>query len=112
GRLVARDGTARRLVAEAEALDKTLERAPLPSLAAEAALADRIIAAARRSPRMVPAIATKAAGGARRVAGNVVRLPGLAARPRWLTRTGFGSPARAPAAPPAPRGHFCRPPLS
>ena len=93
GQLVARDKTARRLLAEAEALDKTLERAPLPSLAAEAALADRIIAAARRSPRMVAASKTLAAGGARRVAGNVVRLPGLAARPRWLTRTGLASAA-------------------
>ena len=93
GQLVARDKTARRLLAEAEALDKTLERAPLPSLAAESALADRIIAAARRSPRMVPAFATNAAGGARRIAGNVVRLPGLSARPRWLTRTGLASAA-------------------
>ena len=93
GQLVARDKTARRLLAEAEALDKTLERAPLPSLAKEAALADRIIAAARRSPRMVPAFATKAVGGARRVAGNVVPLPGLHARPRWLTRTGLASAA-------------------
>src|SRR5262245_47829779 len=88
GQLVARDRAARRLLAEAEALDKTLERAPLPSLAAEAALADRIIATARRSPRMVPAmnpaLNATAAGGRRRVAGNVVQLPGLPARPRWL----------------------------
>jgi hypothetical protein len=52
GQLVARDKAARRLLAEAEALDRTLERAPLPSLAEEAALADRILVAARRSPRM------------------------------------------------------------
>ncbi|KAB2912397.1 MAG: hypothetical protein F9K29_19190, partial [Hyphomicrobiaceae bacterium] len=39
--LVARDAAARRLLAEAEALDRVLERAPLPSLAREAALADR-----------------------------------------------------------------------
>jgi hypothetical protein len=51
--LVARDGSARRLLAEAEGLDRVLERAPLPSLASEAALADRIVAAARRSPRIV-----------------------------------------------------------
>ncbi len=57
GQLVARDKAARRLLAEAEALDRTLERAPLPSLAEEAALADRILAAARRSPRMVPVVA-------------------------------------------------------
>jgi hypothetical protein len=51
--LVARDGNARRLLAEAEGLDRALERAPLPALATEAALADRIVAAARRSPRIV-----------------------------------------------------------
>jgi hypothetical protein len=53
--LVARDGNAQRLLAEAEALDRVLERAPLPSLAREAALADRIVATARRSPRIVKA---------------------------------------------------------
>jgi hypothetical protein len=92
GQLVARDKAARRLLAEAEALDKTLERAPLPSLAAEAALADRIIATARRSPRMVPAFNMTAVGGPRRIASNVVRLPGLPARPRWLP-TGLASAA-------------------
>src|SRR5262249_45183345 len=51
--LVARDAEARRLLAEAEGLDRVLDRAPLPALAAEAALADRIVAAARRSPRIV-----------------------------------------------------------
>ena len=51
--LVARDTRAQRLLAEAEALDRVLERAPLPSLATEAALADRIVAAAQRSPRIV-----------------------------------------------------------
>jgi hypothetical protein len=51
--LVARDADARRLLAEAEALDRVLERAPLPALATEAALADRIVAAAQRSPRIV-----------------------------------------------------------
>jgi hypothetical protein len=91
GQLVARDKAARRLLAEAEALDKTLERAPLPSLAAEAALADRIIATARRSPRMVPASNMTAVDGPRR-ASNVVRLPGLPARPRWLP-TGLASAA-------------------
>ena len=53
GQLVSRDGNARRMLAEAEALDRVLERAPLPSLAVEAALADRIITAAQRSPRLV-----------------------------------------------------------
>jgi hypothetical protein len=60
GQLVARDARARRLLAEAEALDRVLERAPLPALSMEAALADRIVAAARRSPRIV-----KIGGGAR-----------------------------------------------
>ena len=51
--LVARDADAQRLLAEAEALDRVLERAPLPALAKEGALADRIVAAAQRSPRIV-----------------------------------------------------------
>src|SRR5438874_6759746 len=66
GHLVARDKAARRLLAEAEALDRTLERAPLPSLAEEAALAERILAAARRSPRMVPTAKADAASMAPR----------------------------------------------
>ncbi len=52
---------ARRLLAEAEALDRVLERAPLPALAIEAALADRIVAAAQRSPRIVKIAAAQAA---------------------------------------------------
>lgn len=51
--LVSRDAKARRILAEAEALDRVLERAPLPSLAVEAGLAERIVAAAQRSPRIV-----------------------------------------------------------
>jgi hypothetical protein len=51
--LVARDAKARRTLAEAESLDRILERAPLPSRAVEAALAERIVAAAQRSPRIV-----------------------------------------------------------
>jgi hypothetical protein len=65
--LVARDGKARRLLAEAEGLDRVLERAPLPPLAAEAALADRIVAAALRSPRIV-SIATERFQGIHRPA--------------------------------------------
>jgi hypothetical protein len=70
--LVARDADAQHLLAEAEALDRVLERAPLPALAKEAALADRIVAAAQRSPRIVkiggapraqPAAPAAAAGG-------------------------------------------------
>ena len=93
GQLVARDKAARRLLAEAEALDRTLERAPLPSLAEEAALADRILAAAHRSPRMVPVVQADAARMARRAIDNVVRLPGLRARPRWMTPTTLSSAA-------------------
>jgi hypothetical protein len=51
--LVAKDGAARRLLAETEALDRVLQKAPAPALAAESALAERIVAAALRSPRMV-----------------------------------------------------------
>src|SRR6188474_3247223 len=66
GQLATRDKAARRLLGEAEALDRVLERAPLPSLAREAALADRILVAARRSPRMVAAGKTDAAGAVHR----------------------------------------------
>jgi hypothetical protein len=51
--LVASDAEARRLVAETEALDRVLARAPTPDMAAETALAERIVAAAQRSPRIV-----------------------------------------------------------
>lgn len=51
--LLGRDGEARRLLVEAEALDRVLGRAPVPGIAAEAALAERIVAAAQRSPRIV-----------------------------------------------------------
>jgi hypothetical protein len=83
GQLATHDKAARRLLGEAEALDRVLERAPLPSLVREAALADRIIAAAQRSPRIVhidDAPAPVAAGGA----GNVIRWPGSRARAQWL----------------------------
>jgi hypothetical protein len=62
--LVARDAQAQQLLAEAEALDRVLQKAPLPPLAAEAALAERIVAAAQRSPRMVKLLdATSATTG-------------------------------------------------
>ena len=51
--LVARDSAAQQLLGEAVALDRILERAPIPSLAVEAALADRIVAAAQRTPRII-----------------------------------------------------------
>ena len=71
--LVARDARARRMLAEAEALDRVLERAPLPSLAIEAALAERIVAAAQRSPRIVKIPAGKS---------SVVSLPVSEALPQ------------------------------
>ena len=97
GQLTARDPAACRLLIEAEALDRILVRAPLPSLASEAALAERILAAAQRSPRMVrtgDAVASAPADGA------------LTATPAGANRTrlcgsrigGVGSIAVRPAA--------------
>ena len=51
--LVSADAEARRLLTETQALDRVLERAPVPGLVVEAALAERIVAAAQRSPRIV-----------------------------------------------------------
>lgn len=51
--LVAKSAEARRLLAETEAFDRVLDRAPLPPLAGEAALSARILEAAQRSPRVV-----------------------------------------------------------
>jgi hypothetical protein len=94
GQLVARDRAARRLLAEAEALDRALERAPLPSLAKEAELAERIVAAARRSPRMVPTFRSETAGRDNGPAGrNVVRLRTWRGPPQWLTRPAMGGAA-------------------
>jgi len=96
GQLAARDPAARRLLGEAEALDRVLERAPLPSLASEAALAARIVAAAQRSPRMVPAAEPLATDEARsralagRPRATVVE---LAQRRRWLHRSPAGRAA-------------------
>jgi hypothetical protein len=96
--LVARVAAAGRLVAEAECLDRVLERAPMPTLAREAALAERIVSAARRSPRMVPV----AVGGAAHQAASQGTPPGAAAVPAsngWVTpRTAFGGAAGALAA--------------
>jgi hypothetical protein len=80
--LVARDADARRLLAEAEALDRVLESAPLPSLAIEAALADRIVSAAQRSPRIVKS------GGVRPAASD-----------QAPAETGEGSPGSGPVRP-------------
>lgn len=99
GHLVARDRAARRLLAEAEALDRALERAPLPTLAQEAAIAERIVSAARRTPRIVPTPRGEAAQPATRSADNVVRLSGLRERAQRLTsRTSLGGVAGALAA--------------
>jgi len=94
GHLVARDRNAQRLLVEAEALDRALERAPLPSLAIEAALADRIVAAARRSPRIVrfnsaPAAEAPAAEGG----SKVFRLSELRERRQWRVTASFGGAA-------------------
>jgi hypothetical protein len=75
GQLVARDAPARRLLAEAEALDRVLDRAPLPSLAREASLAERIAAAAQRSPRIVSL--AEAGKGAARASGHGGGAPGI-----------------------------------
>jgi len=87
--LVARDAGARRLLAEAEALDRLLERAPLPALATEAALADRIVAAAQRSPRIATIAGARAAafGATRRdaAAGAAATTMSVRSRPRLLS---------------------------
>jgi hypothetical protein len=79
-------------------LDRVLERAPMPTLAREAALAERIVSAARRSPRMVPA----AVGAPTHHAAPQTIPPVAAASPvrkGWLTpRTAFGGAAGALAA--------------
>ena len=91
--LAARDPAACRLLVEAEALDRVLERAPLPSLASEAALAERIVAAAQRSPRMVrtgdgsAAVAGPAKASAAGTSGGSVL--SFSERRRWL----HGNPA-------------------
>jgi hypothetical protein len=88
--LTARDAGAGRLLAEAEALDRVLERAPVPPLASEAALAERIVAAAQRSPRIVKlpggqSAAAPAAGPAQAAALPAVVGDGRR-RPRLLSR--------------------------
>ena len=53
----------------------------MPSLAREAALADRIISAAQRSPRIVRFEETPAPAA---IAENVIRWPGARAKSQWL----------------------------
>jgi hypothetical protein len=87
--LVAKDADARQLLAEAEALDRVLQSAPVPALAAEAALAERIVTAALRSPRMVKLPDPRPADGAGTEPVQLARLPtvarerGRAEAPRW-----------------------------
>ncbi|HET7156863.1 MAG TPA: hypothetical protein VFI87_16000 [Hyphomicrobiaceae bacterium] len=83
--LVARDAKARRTLAEAEALDRVLERAPLPSLAVEAALAERIVTAAQRSPRIVK-IATRQSSVVSLPDGRALPPPRAASRKLGLLR--------------------------
>ena len=94
GQLVARDAAARRLLAECDALDRVLERAPLPTLAQEAAIADRIVLSARRTPRVVPAPKTPPD---LETASNVVPLSRLRER-RFGAKTALGGLAGALAA--------------
>ena len=91
GHLVARDRSARRLLAEAEALDRALERAPLPTLAQEAAIVERIVAAAKRTPRIVPMARVEVGRTTEPAADNVVQLASLRERAQRLTaRTALG----------------------
>ena len=85
--LVAREAKARRLLAEAEALDRVLERAPLPGLATEAALGDRIVAAAQRSPRIVKTVGAPRAAASARAEAAASPAPTWSAslRPRLLS---------------------------
>lgn len=77
--LVARDLAAQRLLSESVALDRVLERAPLPSLAVEAALADRIVTAAQRSPRIISVgdPASESERNTARVGSSTVRRRGV-----------------------------------
>jgi hypothetical protein len=93
--LVARDTGARRLLAEAEALDRVLKSAPVPALAVEAALIERIVAAAQRSPRIVKLEDSRATAGATAAPVQAAAVPAVARpsppRRAWL----LGREARA-----------------
>jgi hypothetical protein len=92
--LVSRDKAARRLLVEAEALDRALERAPLLSLGREAELADRIAAAAQRSPRIVRFnTAPSSAPTPGSSSGSILHLPDARARRQWRNATRFGGAA-------------------
>lgn len=84
--LVSRDAEARQLLAESEALDRVLQSAPVPTLAVEAALAERIVAAALRSPRMVKLPDAQPAAAAPAAA-----MPPAATRRGWLLSRPVGA---------------------
>lgn len=88
--LAARSREARLLLAETEMLDRVLARAPLPTLAAEAALAKRILGAAQRSPRVV---AAQPRDGARR--GHAMRGEAVTREPRAVRPASWGSALHA-----------------
>ena len=98
GHLAARDPAARRRLAEAEALDRVLERAPLPTLVQEAAIAERIVAAARRTPRIVSVIREGIARPAAAASNVIVVRPSRSRSGRFATRTALGGAAGALAA--------------
>jgi hypothetical protein len=94
--LAARDGEARRLVAEAEALDRVLDSAPAPASAVEAALAERIVAAAQRSPRIVKLEDARPAAAPDATPVPTAAVPAIAtASPRRLRLSGMEARAVA-----------------
>jgi hypothetical protein len=94
--LSARDAEARRLLAEAEALDRVLDSAPVPTLAVEAALAGRIVAAAQRSPRIVKLEDARPAAAPDATPVPTAAVPAIAtASPRRLRLSGMEARAVA-----------------
>lgn len=83
--LVSASSEARRLLAETEALDRVLDRAPLPPLSGEAALSARILAAAQRSPRVVSA----RPGSAREASAEAAGMHPLSQRLRTARSSGL-----------------------
>ena len=95
--LVAKSAEARQLLAETEAFDRVLDRAPLPPLAGEAALSARILLAAQRSPRVVSVRPDAGkARGTSRIAGSQplsmrLRTAGLSGMRFATSRAGLGA---------------------
>ena len=96
--LVSRDKAARRLLVEAEALDRALERAPLLSLGRETELADRIAAAAVRSPRIVHLNSAPGRSAPAGSESDVSPPAGSPARGEWRMATRLGGAAGVMAA--------------